>query len=179
MADPPAVLRRRSLRLPLATTAPAQRERLEAYLALVDRPLTALLARERLHREAPGSFTYQSNPHAILRWQVVPTLSLVAEWGDDQLAVRSTRCRLAGVGAWGDGLGFGLQALLRAEGSGLAGWAEVGLHGRLAASPIARSLGSVALEAVLDRIERRVHRGLRNDLVAWLGEGGDSTSIGG
>ena len=170
MAEPPALLRRRELSLPI-TDPGACRERLLAYLALVDRPLTALLARERLTAVAPGEFTYRSNPHQVLQWQVVPTLTLRAEWEGEQLEVRSTSCRLVGLGFGMDSLGFTLEAVLGAEETGLGGWAQVGIHSRLVNSPVGRRLGALALEAVLDRIERRMGRGLRKDLGVWLGEG--------
>jgi len=170
MAKPPALVRRRELSLPV-TAAGASRERLLAYLALVDRPLTALLARERLTTVAPGEFTYRSNPHQVLQWEVVPTLTLRAGWDGEQLEVRSTSCRLVGLGFGMDSIGFTLQAALGAEDTGLGGWAEVGLHSRLVSNPIGRKVGTLALEAVLDRIERRVGRGLRKDLGAWLGGG--------
>jgi hypothetical protein len=170
MAEPPALLRRRELSLPI-TDPGASREQLLDYLALVDRPLTALLARERLTAVAPGEFTYRSNPHQVLQWQVVPTLTLRAEWEGEQLEVRSTSCRLVGLGFGMDSLGFTLEAVLGAEETGLGGWAEVGFHSRLVDSPIGRRLGTLALEAVLDRIERRVGRGLRKDVGAWLGGG--------
>jgi hypothetical protein len=70
-----------------------------------------------------------------------------------------------------ESLGFTLEAVLGAEERGLEGWAEVGLHSRLLSSPIGRRVGTLALEAVLDRIERRVGRGLRKDLGAWLAGG--------
>ena len=173
MADPPALLRRRELSLPV-TAAWASRQRLLPYLALVDRPLTALLARERLTAEAPGAFTYRSNPHQVLQWQVVPTLTLRARWESEQLEVRSTSCRLVGLMQGMDSLGFTLEAVLEAEETGLAGWAKVGLHSRLLTNPVGRRVGTLALEAVLDRIERRVGRGLLKDLGAWLGEGADA-----
>ena len=170
MAEPPALLRRRELSQPI--TAPgASRERLLAYLALVDRPLTALLARERLTPMAPGEFTYRSNPHQVLQWQVVPTLTLRGEWEGEQLEVRSTSCRLVGLGFGMDSIGFTLEAVLGAEERGLGGWAKVGLHSRLIGNSIGRKVGTLALEAVLDRVERRVGRGLRNDLGAWLAGG--------
>jgi hypothetical protein len=174
MAEPPALLRRRELSLPV-TVPGATQERLLAYLALVDRPLSALLARERLKQLAPGHFTYQSNPHQVLHWQVVPTLDLQARWGGELLEVRSTRCRLVGLRGGMESLGFSLEAVLGAGEAGLGGWAEVGLHSRLVATPFGRRLGTLALEAVLDRVERRVGRGLRRDLGAWLGEGADTT----
>jgi hypothetical protein len=177
MAEQPALLRRRDLSLPI--TAPgASQERLLAYLALVDRPLTALLARERLMAVAPGEFTYRSNPHQVLQWQVVPTLTLRAEWEGEQLEVRSTSCRLVGIGFGMDTVGFTLEAVLGAEERDLGGWAEVGLHSRLVNSPIGRRVGILALEAVLDRIERRVGRGLRKDLGVWLEEGEDTSRAG-
>jgi hypothetical protein len=170
MAEPPALLRRRELSLTI--TAPgASREQLLAYLALVDRPLTALLARERLTAMAPGEFTYRSNPHQVLQWQVVPTLTLRGVWEGEQLEVRSTSCRLVGLGFGMDSIGFTLEAVLGAEERGLGGWAEVGLHSRLIGNSIGRKVGTLALEAVLDRVERRVERGLRNDLGAWLAGG--------
>ena len=170
MAEPPALLRRRELSLPI-TAAGASRERLLAYLALVDRPLTALLARERLTAVAPGEFTYRSNPHQVLQWQVVPTLTLRAQWEGEQLEVRSTSCRLVGLGFGMDSVGLTLEAVLGAEETGVGGWAQVGIHSRLVNSPVGRRLGTLALEAVLDRIERRMGRGLRKDLGVWLGEG--------
>ena len=170
MAEPPALLRRRELSLPISDPAASQ-ERLLAYLALVDRPLTALLARERLTEEAPGAFTYRSNPQQVLQWRVVPTLTLRAEWEGEQLEVRSTSCRLVGPEFGMESLGFTLEAVLGAEETGLGGWAEVGVQSRLVNNPIGRRVGALALEAVLDRIERRVGRGLRKDVGAWLGGG--------
>ena len=178
MADLPRLLRRRQLRLPISASG-ASKERVEAYLALVDRPLIALLARQRLHSTAPGNFTYQSNPYQILQWQVVPTLTLRADWGGVQLDVRSTSCHLVGFRPGMDSLGFSLAAALVGEEAGLAGWAEVLLRSRLITTPIGRRLGSLALEAVLDRIERRVERGLRCDLEAWLGGGAENTKARG
>jgi len=178
MAEPPALLRRRHLSLPI-TQPGTSRERLLAYLAQVDRPLTALLARERLTAVAPGEFTYRSNPHPVLQWQVVPTLTLQTEWEGEVLEVRSTSCRLVGLGFGMDSPGFTLVAVLGAKETGLGGWTEVGLHSRLVSTPIGRRLGALALEAVLDRIERRVGRGLRNDLGVWLGEGEDTSKAGG
>jgi len=170
MAEPPGLLHRRQLNLAINDPGASQ-ARMRAYLAEVDRPLTALLARERLTSVAPGEFTYRSNPHSLLQWQVVPTLSLRARWEGEQLAVRSTSCRLVGLGFGMDSIGFTLVAVLGAGDTGLGGWAEVGLHSRLVNSPIGRRLSAIALEAVLDRIERRVGRGLRNDLGIWLGGG--------
>jgi hypothetical protein len=69
-----------------------------------------------------------------------------------------------------ESLGFSLEAVLGAKEESLGGWAEVGLRSRLMATGIGRKLGGLALEAVLDRIERRVGRGLRGDLGSWLGE---------
>jgi len=170
MAHQPALLRRRELSLPV-TTAGGSQQRLRAYLALEERPMTALLARERLTAVAPGEFAYRSNPLQVLQWKVVPSLTLRADWDGERLKVRSTSCRLVGLGFGMDSLGFTLDAMLEAEETGLEGWAEVGLHSRLVATPFGRRLGTLALDAVLERIEQRVGRGLRKDLGAWLGGG--------
>jgi hypothetical protein len=178
MAFEPPLLLRRQLDLPISA-AGASKERLETYLAQVERPLAALLARERLNSVAPGDFIYQSNPYQILQWQVVPTLKLRAGWEVGQLEVRSTSCRLMGFPAGMESLGFTLEAVLGAEEKSLGGWAEVGLHSRLITTRIGRHLGSRALEAVLDRIERRVNRGLRRDLGVWLGDETGNTAARG
>ena len=168
-ADPRSVVCRRQLVLPVSAES-ASRERLATYLALVDRPLTSLLARERLSQEAPGRLTYRSNPHRILHLEVVPTLSLAARWEDDRLEVNSTGCQLAGLGDWGEAVGFVLAASLEPAPGSVSGWAEVGLQSRFARLPGAHRLAQRALEHVLDRIERRLGRGFHNDLLTWLGE---------
>ncbi len=165
--DPRTVVCRRQLVLPISA-ATASREQLASYLALVDRPLTSLLARERLTQEAPGRLTYRSNPHRILHLEVVPTLSLAARWGNDRLEVNSTACQLAGLGDWGGAVGFFLAASLEPAPGAVSGWAEVGLRSRIARVPGAHRLAQRALEHVLDRIERRLGRGFHNDVLTWL-----------
>ena len=177
MADQPPLLRRRDINLPIPGPLASQ-ERLQAYLALVDRPLTALLARERLKTVATGHFTYRSNPDQVLHWQVVPTLNLQAGGEADKLKVRSTSCRLVGLRDSMESLGITLEAVLTAEEVALSGWAEVGLQSRLVASPIGRRVGTLVLETVLDRIERRVCRGLRRDLGVWLRQGANASIAG-
>ncbi len=169
---------RRHLRLPITAPA-ASRDRLTAYLALVDRPLTSFLARERLSQEGPGRLVYRSNPHRLLHLEVVPTLSMAAQWEDVRLEVRSTDCRLAGLGGWGENVGFSLRATLEPGEAEVTGWAEVALQSRLVRLKGARKLAHLALEQVLDRIERRLERGFQRDVIAWLAKGGDRTESGG
>lgn len=177
-AERPAVVCRRRLLLPISAPA-ATRERLATYLAQVDRPLTSLLARERISQDAPGRLTYRSNPHRILHLEVVPTLSLEGRWGDERLEVRSTECRLAGLGPWRGAVGFSLRARLEPEEGSVAGWAEVGLHTRIMRVRGAERMARLALEQVLDRIERRVGRGFHKDVLAWLGAEGERSPSGG
>lgn len=172
------MVRRRRLLLPISAPT-ASREHLATYLALVDRPLISLLAQQRLSQEAPGRVTYRSNPHRLLHWEVVPTLSLAARWEHDTLQVCSTECRLAGLGAWGRDVGFTLTAVMEPAEGAVAGWAEVGLHSRLVRFQGARALARLALEHVLDRIERRLGRGFHKDVLAWLAAGGDRNGSGG
>jgi hypothetical protein len=148
-------------------------------LALADRPLTSLLARERLHPKGAGRWIYRSNPHRVLHLEVVPTLSLSVRWEDGRLQVWSRECRLAGLGGWGERLGFHLRASLEPARDAVAGWAEVGLHSRLLKPPGARGLAGLALEQVLDRIERRLGRGFQRDAAAWLREDGERVDPGG
>ncbi len=170
--------RHRELLIPIPAPG-ATRERLAAYLALVDRPLTSLLARERLHGEAPGRWIYRSNPYRLLHWEVIPTLALAACWEEGQLRVRSTDSRLSGLGSRGERLGFQLKASLEADREAIVGWAEVGLESPLLSAPGAGGLAGLALERVLDRIERRLGRGFSRDAAAWLLGDRDKLGTGG
>ncbi len=172
------MVRQRQLLIPISGPA-ATRDQLARYLALADRPLTSLLARERLHPKGAGRWIYRSNPHRVLHLEVVPTLSLSACWEDGRLQVRSTECRLEGLGSWGERLGFSLRASLEPAQDAVAGWAEVGLHSRLLKPPGARGLAGLALEQVLDRIERRLGRGFQRDAAAWLREDDGRADPGG
>ncbi len=173
-----ALVVRRELRVPIEAAA-ADQSRLATYLALVDRPLSALLARERLIREGPGLFHYRSRSFKVLQLEFVPTLSLAAQWRDGQLAIKSCACQVAGLGPWGRSLGFSLEAGLTAAEGELRGWTDVGLHTRLVEKGGARRLAQGALEAVLDRIEARLRRGLHRDVVIWLEREGDGTEQAG
>lgn len=159
--------RRRSIALALEGTGWTT-ETTAAYLALVDRPLHALLARERLEQLGSGRFCYRSRPLRLLHLDLHPSLMLTATWSAPALQIRSSSCRLEGLGAWGEQLGVALAAELAPAPAGLRGWAEVAVSSRLLGWPQARRLTELALEAVLERMERRVQRGLRQDLQAWL-----------
>ncbi len=162
---------RRWLSLPIDDPI-ASRQRLEAYLALVDRPVSSLLARDRLSQEGPGRFTYRSNPLRILHLEVVPTVCLQARAENGCLVVWSTTCQLQGLGPWGEALGFHLEARLEPADGALEGWVDVGVGvvPRVISMPGARQVATLALAHVLDRIERRVGSGLQKDAVAWLAE---------
>lgn len=150
-------------------------ERLALYLAMVDRPLTALLARERLLRRAPGCFVYQSQPFRLLGFELIPTLTLEAAWQAGELSILSRGSRIRGLGRWDQILAFGLEARLRPAAGGLEGEAKLSLA---APKPLPRwglSLTGAALDQALGRIERRLHGGLRKDLLAWLCDSADSS----
>ncbi|MEB3172060.1 MAG: DUF1997 domain-containing protein [Synechococcaceae cyanobacterium] len=181
-ASPPRgepLVRRRRCRVALPQAA-AGAERLEAYLALVDRPLAALLARDRLERLGDGRYLYRSRPFRLLGLTLVPTLELEARWREPWLEVASGACRLVGLGRWEGSLAFGLAARLRAEPAGIAGaeaaaGASPALVGELevalklapAVPGWGRALAGRGLDQVVDRIERRLRRGLRQDALTW------------
>lgn len=161
------VVRERHCRVHLEHEA-ATAERLAAYLAMVDRPVTALLSRDRLRRSSTGHFTYSSRPLRLLRFKLVPSLALRAFWGSGELEINVTDCRIEGLGRWERALDFDLQAQLRPVAGGLEGKARVSLALPPALPSWSQSLAGTALEQVLDRIERRLNHGLRNDLLTWL-----------
>lgn len=167
---PPAaeLCRRRPCRLVIAAPMPA----LALYLSRPERPLAALLARERLRVLGADRFTYQSRPLPLLGLSLVPQLTLEARWGEDRLTLRSLGCRIEGLGRWGQDLGVVLEAGLRPTEVGLEGWVRLCLHSPLLAAAWLRAPASRAMDHQLDRIERRLQRGLRSDLQIWLARSG-------
>ena len=150
-------------------------ERLSGYLSMVDRPLTALLARQRLRCVAPGRFVYQSQPLRLLRFELIPTVSLQATWEAGELRILSGESRISGLGGWDQILAFCLEARLRPGTGGLEGEAGITLSRPTTLPRWAHSLSGAALDQALGRIERRLHGGLRRDLLAWLCDTADSS----
>jgi len=146
---------------------------LARYLSRPERPLAALLARDRLRAIGNDRFTYQSRPLDLLGRSLVPLLTLEAHWNGHSLALRSLSCRIEGLGRWGHDLGITLEAGLVPLEAGLDGWVQLRLCSPLLAAGWARGLASRVVEALLDRIERRMQRGLRADLEAWLHGSGE------
>lgn len=170
--EPLVRTRRCVLVVPEAGASP---ERLAAYLALVDRPLAALLARDRLERLGGGRFLYRSRPFRLLTFALVPTLELQARWQEPWLEVASVACRLVGLGRWEKSLAFALAARLEAQPAGgmgelpgLVGELQVSLRLAPAVPGWGRALAARGLDQVVARIERRLQRGLRKDLLTWV-----------
>lgn len=136
--------------------------------------MAALLARDRLRAIGNDRFTYHSRPLQLLGRSLVPHLTLEARWSGECLALRSLDCRIEGLGSWGHDLGVTLEAGLVPHATGLEGWVQLCLRSPLLSASWARPLAGRALEALLDRIEGRLRRGLRADLEAWLSRSGES-----
>ncbi len=164
MAPAAELCRRRPCLLPIA----APSESLALYLSCPERPLAALLARERLRWIGDDRFTYNSRPLRLLGLVLVPHLTLEARRCGDGLALRSLLCRVEGLGSWGQDLGGCLEAALQPGDGGLEGWVQISLQSPLLSAGWARALAARALERQLDRIERRLLSGLREDLHTWL-----------
>ncbi|MCX5969531.1 MAG: DUF1997 domain-containing protein [Cyanobacteria bacterium] len=143
-------------------------ERLAAYLALVDRPVAALLAHSRTQALGLGRFRYSSNPLRLLQYELVPTLELQACCQGACLHLLSVNCRIVGLGRWADVLTFGLVADLRPGSAVLNVLATVWVALPSTVPGWGKSLAARALEQVLDRMERRLRRGLAKDLLVWL-----------
>jgi hypothetical protein len=168
MAPAAELCRRRPCRLVIAAPVPA----LAAYLSRAERPLAALLARERLRVLGADRFTYHSRPLSLLGLALVPQLTLEARWGEEGLAVRSLACRIEGLGRWGQDIGVTLEAGLRPGDEGLEGWVRLCLRSPLLAAGWLRAPAGRAMDQQLDRIERRLQRGLHTDLQIWLARSG-------
>lgn len=167
--SPPALERMRQCRADLPT-ALATRQRLEAYLADPRRALGAMLNQERWQERAPGDFLYRSSPHRILRWELTPLLGFHAgREPDGRLRISTHSCGLDGLGSWQERLQFRMAALLEAQERAISARAVVALTVRAPVPPVLwQSVGSLALEQVLDRLQRKVERGLRRDALRWL-----------
>jgi hypothetical protein len=161
------VERERHCRLVLEAMATTEQQ-ISAYLALVDRPVSALLARDRLRQLQPGRFSYSSRPFRLLRFELVPSVEILAVWEGGELRLRCSDCRIVGLGRLERALRFALSASLRPAPEGIDGLARVSLALRPGLPAWAFSLAGNALEQVLDRVERRLVRGLRKDLLTWL-----------
>jgi len=140
---------------------------LAEYLSLVDRPVLAMLAAERCERRAPGAFTYRSRPYPLLGWSLTPTLDLEARWHQGALEIRSSQCRIEGLGAWRDRVVFGMEALLRPQDGLIRAETHLWLQTPAARFAWSRRLADRALEQVLARLESRFQRGLPRDCCRW------------
>ena len=151
---------------------------LEAFLAKPLRPLRGLLDPSRLESTGPHFFTYPSRPYGVAGWILQPRVELRAQLLRGELDLKLVSCRVEGLGDWQDRLQFGLEARLYSdppaalspaaaatlEAQALV-WAEVSAGLAIAAGPVL----NLALQQLLDRLERRCHKGLRRRAEAWLG----------
>lgn len=151
-----------------ASTA-GQLEALEAFLARPLRPLRGLLDPARL-QAAPGDrYLYRSRPYGVAGWTLQPQVTLEARWDGEQLHIRQLEARVDGLGDWQDRLDFGLVATIRPlEAAVLEAEARVWAEVPAAAAPLAVPVLRLALQQLLDRLERRCQRGLRRRAEAWL-----------
>lgn len=172
----------RLCRVPLQLDPQPSTSQLEAFLARPVRPLRGLLSAERLSNPAPLIYVYNSRPYRLARWTIQPQVRLKAEFVDQALQLQQLSCWVEGLGAWQSQLDLGLSATIRAisltsvdtlAGPGAEAGAQLEAEaiawGVLPAS--ARPLAPVlrlALSQLLDRMERRCHKGLRRRAEAWL-----------
>lgn len=140
---------------------------LAQYLSLVDRPVRAMLASERCQLRGPGAYTYRSRPYPLLAWSLTPTLDLEARWNQDALEIRTSHCRIEGLGAWRDRVVFGMEAVLRPEDDRIRAETHLWLQSPAARFSWCRLLADRALEQVLVRLESRFQRGLSRDCCRW------------
>jgi len=150
----------------------ASEARLHRFLARPIRPLRGLLDPSRLQAAGDDCYVYQSRPYGVAGWTLQPQVTLRARWDGQCLAIEQLAARVAGLGEWQERLRFGLAATMRPEispssvqlAASAVVWAELpGGAGAL----VAPVLG-LALQQLLDRLERRCQRGLRRRVEAWL-----------
>ncbi len=168
--------------VPLLLEPQPTASQLEAFLAKPIRPLRGLLSSERLSHPEPLIYAYNSRPYKFARFTIQPQVRLRAEFVDQALELEQLSCVVQGLGAWQSHLHLGLRATIRAIGPdsavtpsgtlelpGALLQAEATAWGMLpvSARPLAPLL-RLALSQLLDRMERRCHKGLRRRTEAWL-----------
>ncbi len=169
---------RRRIQVPLAPTegatipadAPAEVmvEQLRAFLQRPLRPLRGLLDPARLQAAAGDRYLYRSRPYTVAGWILQPHVTLHALWDGDRLTIRQLEARVEGLGEWQERLQFGLEASIWPLAAGLEAQARVWAEVPAAAAPLAAPVLGLALQQLLDRLERRCQRGLRRRAEAWL-----------
>jgi len=150
---------------------------LSAYLDQTERIISCLLSPERLQGPflqlgRTSLFVYRSAPFQLLTLSLCPELHFEAVSNATGLYLISKICKIDGLGEWQKLIRFQLYANLTPyeEGCdmGFLGFAKVELQSSLLAWKPSRWLGEMALDQALDRIERRLRRGLVRDVVRWL-----------
>jgi len=150
---------------------------LYAYLDQTERIMSCLLSQERLQGpflqlDGTNLFVYRSAPFHLLTLCLSPEIHLEAVSNPSGLYLMSKACKINGLGEWQKLIRFQLYATLTPyqEGCdiGFLGFAKVVLKPSLTAWKPSRWLGEMALDQALDRIERRLRRGLVRDVVSWL-----------
>ncbi|MBM5797353.1 MAG: DUF1997 domain-containing protein [Cyanobacteria bacterium K_Offshore_0m_m2_072] len=146
--------------------------RLQSFFSRPIRPLQGLLDPSRLQAASDDCYVYQSRPYGVAGWTLQPQVTLRARWDGQCLAIEQLAARVEGLGEWQERLRFGLAATMRPEISpstvqleaSAVVWAELpGGAGALVAPVL-----DLALQQLLDRLERRCKQGLRRRTEAWL-----------
>ncbi len=160
----------------LPSQLPNKMSNLYAYLDQADRIMGCLLSPERLQGpflqdDGTNLFIYRSAPFHLLTFRLSPELHFEAVTKKKRLYLVSKICKIDGLGNWQKFIHFQLYAnlTLYEEGCdvGFLGFAKVVLNSSHVSWKPARWLGEMALEQALDRIERRLRRGLVRDVVRW------------
>ena len=147
------------------------------YLNQTERIVSCLLSPDRLQGpflQLDGSslFIYRSAPFQLLTLCLRPELHFEAISNTTGLYLISKTCIINGLGEWQKLVHFQLYANLTPYQDGcdigFLGFAKVVLKLSLIPWKPGRWLGEMALDQALDRIERRLRRGLVRDVMRWL-----------
>jgi hypothetical protein len=145
---------------------------LRNYLALVDRPVKALLRPERTEVLGNGHYRYRSRPFSVGPYSVAPTILLNAAYRERELSIQ---CLYRGSRSTPFGMSFdyayGLEARLTAAGWGLEARGNVWLESAVLSHAWAQPVGRWVMAELQQRLERRFQAGLGRDLTAWIGDG--------
>ena len=138
------------------------------YLRLVDRPVKAMLKKDRTEFLGNGIYLYRSREFRLLNWRIAPILQLKASSTEDGLALVSSHSSVIALNPrWSLPYGYGFEVVLKSCSSGIGAEGEIWIEASSLHQPWMQKLGRHALIALKARLENRFKQGLSKDASIW------------
>jgi hypothetical protein len=164
----PARLSLRFISLAPVAEGPFADNAFRHYLRLVDRPVKAMLSKERSEFLGAGMYLYRSREFKIFNYGFAPILRLKASVIEDGLALMSRHSSMIKINSrWSLFYGYGFEAFLKSCSTGICAEGEIWIESSSLHQPWIQKLGRHALIALKARLEKRFMGGLSKDARIW------------